>query len=103
MNLASSAFEAAFGSYAGMFVTVSVVLFAIATASGWSVFGASCVEYLFGKSAAKKFLVLYVGFVFIGAVMRLDLVWGLADMTNAIMAVPNLLAILILADKVREK
>jgi AGCS family alanine or glycine:cation symporter len=99
MNLASAAFASAFGSYAGMFVTGAVVLFAIATASGWSVFGAQCVEYLFGKSAIKSFLIIYVGFAFIGAVMRLDLVWGMADMMNGVMAVPNLLAIMVLGLK----
>jgi AGCS family alanine or glycine:cation symporter len=101
VNLAASAFEAALGDYAGMFVTVAVVLFAIATCSGWSVFGALCMEYLFGSRSVKPFLVVFVGFAFIGAVMRLDLVWGLADLLNSVMAVPNLLAILMLADKIR--
>jgi AGCS family alanine or glycine:cation symporter len=100
-NLASVAFASAFGDYAGMFVTLSVVLFAIATCAGWSVFGVSCVEYLFGKAPVKIFLAVYVAFSFAGAVIRLDLVWGMADMMNSVMAVPNLLAILVLADKVR--
>jgi AGCS family alanine or glycine:cation symporter len=99
MNLTSIAFESAFGSYAGMFVTVSVVLFAIATASGWSVFGAQCMEYLFGKKSVTAFLVIFVGFVFVGAVARLDLVWGMADMMNGMMAVPNLLAVMLLGLK----
>jgi AGCS family alanine or glycine:cation symporter len=114
MNLASTAFADAFGEYAGMFVTVSVVLFAIATVAGWSVFGARCMEYLFARAkqeqprrtgsarsegcsarrAVKAYLVIYVGFAFVGAVMRLDLVWGLADITNGLMAIPNLLAIM---------
>ena len=101
MNLASMAFADAFGNYAGMFVTISVVLFAIATAAGWSVFGAQCIEYLFGKSIVKPFLAVFVGFAFVGAVMRLDLVWGMADLMNGIMAVPNLLAIMVLSDKVK--
>jgi len=99
VNLASMAFADAFGSYAGMFVTVSVVLFAIATASGWSVFGALCMEYLFGKRTVKPFLAVFVGFAFIGAIMRLDLVWGMADLMNGVMAVPNLLAVMVLGLK----
>jgi AGCS family alanine or glycine:cation symporter len=99
MNLASMAFESAFGSYAGMFVTIAIVLFAIATVSGWSVFGAQCVEYLFGKRAVRKFLVLFVGLAFVGAVMQLDLVWGMADLMNGVMAVPNLLAVMVLGLK----
>jgi len=96
VNLASLAFADAFGAYAGMFVTVSVVFFGVATVSGWSVFGALCTRYLFGERCVKPFLVIFVGFVFIGAVMRLELVWGFADLMNAVMAVPNLLAIMVL-------
>ena len=99
MTLANEAFAGAFGSYAGAFVTISVVMFAIATVSGWSVFGAQCVEYLFGKAKIKPFLTAFVGFAFVGAVMRLDLVWGMADLMNGVMAVPNLLAILLLGLK----
>jgi AGCS family alanine or glycine:cation symporter len=95
-NLASIAFADAFGAYAGMFVTISVVLFAIATAAGWSVFGAVCVEYLFGRRVVKPFLAIFVATAFVGAVARLDLVWGLADLMNALMAVPNLLAVMVL-------
>jgi len=99
VNLASMAFTDAFGAYAGMFVTISVVLFAIATAAGWSFFGGLCMEYLFGKRAVKPFLVIFVCTAFIGAIMRLDLVWGMADLMNGIMAIPNLLAVLLLGLK----
>jgi AGCS family alanine or glycine:cation symporter len=106
VNLASAAFASAFGSYAGMFVTVSVVLFAIATASGWSVFGAQCIEYLFARKTPAKakqsvnvFLVIFVVFAFVGAVMKLELVWGMADLMNGVMAIPNLLAIMVLGLK----
>jgi AGCS family alanine or glycine:cation symporter len=96
VNLASLAFADALGSYAGMFVTVSVLFFGIATVAGWSVFGTTCVRYLFGNRAVKPFLCAFVAFAFVGAVMRLDLVWGLADLMNALMAVPNLLAVVLL-------
>jgi AGCS family alanine or glycine:cation symporter len=108
VNLAAMAFADAFGAYAGMFVTISVVLFALATAAGWSVFGALCVEYLFpgaktnpgGNSRiVKTYLALYVGFAFVGAVARLDLVWGMADLMNGVMAIPNLLAVMLLGLK----
>ncbi|MCL2036537.1 MAG: amino acid carrier protein [Oscillospiraceae bacterium] len=99
VNLASAAFSAAFGNYAGMFVTVSVVLFAIATAAGWSVFGVLCVEYLFGRVSVKPFMCVFVLFAFIGAIMKLELVWGMADLMNGIMAVPNLLAVMVLGLK----
>ena len=115
MNLASAAFAAAFGNYAGTFVTLSVVVFAIATAAGWSVFGAVCIEYLWSRNAHKKthprslrrnpqkavraFCVVYVCFTFVGAVARLDLVWGTADLMNGVMALINLPAIMLLSDK----
>ena len=99
MNLAVTAFADAFGNYAGGFVTISIVLFAVATVAGWSVFGSVCVEYLFGKKGVKPFLAAFVGAVFIGAVARLELVWGFADVMNGVMAVLNLPAVVVLGLK----
>jgi AGCS family alanine or glycine:cation symporter len=90
-----AAFETAFGSHANMFLSACIALFAIATASGWSLFGAVCVEYLLGKRYVKHFLIIFTLCCFIGATARLELVWGLADIFNGLMAAPNLLALLI--------
>jgi len=86
-----------FGNYANQFLSACIALFAVATASGWSLFGSVCVEYLFGKRFIKPFAVIFTACCFIGATAKLELVWGLADVFNGLMAVPNLIAILLFA------
>ena len=92
---ASAAFGSAFGNYADMFLSACIALFAIATASGWSFFGSVCVEYLFGKRFIKPFAVIFTACCFFGATARLELIWGMADIFNGLMATPNLIALLI--------
>jgi AGCS family alanine or glycine:cation symporter len=99
---ASAAFESAFGSGANMFLSLCIALFAVATASGWSFFGSVCVEYLFGKRFLKPFAVIFTLCCFLGATARLDLVWGIADIFNGLMAAPNLLALLIFGLKYKQ-
>jgi len=94
-TFASAAFGSAFGAYADMFLSACIALFAIATASGWSLFGSVCVEYLFGKRFLKPFMILFTLCCFIGATARLEIIWGLADIFNGLMAAPNLIALLI--------
>ena len=65
--------------------------------SGWSVYGERCVEYLFGVSAIIPFRVLWVLAVPLGALVKLDFVWLVADTLNAMMAIPNLIALLLLS------
>lgn len=98
-NFAAVAFGAVFGEYADAFVTVCIALFAVSTAAGWSVFGSVSVEYLLGKKYVKPFLFIFTACCFIGAVMDLEIVWGLADIFNGMMAVPNLLSLLMLGYK----
>jgi AGCS family alanine or glycine:cation symporter len=96
----SVAFGTAFGEYgvyADMFLSLCIALFAIATASGWSFFGSVCVEYLFGKKYLKLFMIIFTLCCFIGATARLELVWGISDIFNGLMAVPNLIALLVFA------
>ena len=96
---ASAAFRSAFGGYADMFLSVCIALFAVSTASGWSFFGSVCVEYLFGKRFIKPFAIIFTLCCFVGATAKLELVWGIADIFNGLMAVPNLLALLIFGIK----
>jgi len=84
-----------FGNYADMFLSACIALFAVATASGWSFFGSICVEYLFGKKFIKPFAVIFTLCCFIGATAKLELVWGIADIFNGLMAMPNLIALMI--------
>lgn len=74
-------------------LSVSLILFAFATIIGWNVYGTSAVRYLWGESGIRVYQVLYMLFVYLGAVVSLELVWGLSDLFNSFMAVPNLFCI----------
>ncbi|NBC46640.1 MAG: amino acid carrier protein [Gammaproteobacteria bacterium] len=78
-------------------VSIGLALFAFTTILGWSVYGERCVEYLFGVHAIIPFRIVWVLAVPIGAITQLDFVWLLADTMNAMMAIPNLIALLLLS------
>jgi AGCS family alanine or glycine:cation symporter len=78
-------------------VSLGLALFAFTTILGWSVYGERCAEYLFGVGAIVPFRVLWVLALPLGAVSGLDLVWTIADTLNAMMAIPNLIALLLLS------
>lgn len=75
-------------------LTVGLLTFVFSTILGWSYYGERAVEYLFGKKSIKPYRILWVAAVFVGSVTSLALVWDLADAMNALMAVPNLIALL---------
>ena len=79
---------------------ISLIAFAIATLIGWSYFGEKAVEYLFGKSGISTYRICYIIMIFVGSVMSLDLVWELTDFVNAFMAIPNLICLLALRNKI---
>ena len=78
-------------------VTVGVVLFATTTMIGWSFYGGRCVVYLFGTRGIMPFRVLWVLAIPVGAATDLGLIWLIADTLNAFMAIPNLIALLLLS------
>ena len=78
-------------------VSVALAVFAFTTILGWSVYGERCVEFLFGTGAIKPFRCIWVLVIPLGAVASLDFVWLLADTLNALMALPNLIALLLLS------
>jgi AGCS family alanine or glycine:cation symporter len=78
-------------------VSLGLALFAFTTVLGWSVYGERCVEYLFGVRAILPFRVLWVAAIPAGAFLSLDFIWLVADTLNALMAVPNLVALLLLS------
>jgi AGCS family alanine or glycine:cation symporter len=77
-------------------LTFGLITFAFSTILGWSYYGERCAEYVFGSKINIPYRVLYVLVAFAGAVAELDLVWDIADALNALMAVPNLVAVLLL-------
>lgn len=78
-------------------VSIGLALFAFTTILGWSVYGERCVEYLLGVHAIIPFRIVWVLAIPIGAISQLDFVWLLADTMNALMAIPNLVALLLLS------
>ncbi|MCV6637586.1 sodium:alanine symporter family protein [Candidatus Albibeggiatoa sp. nov. NOAA] len=96
-SLSSMAFEQALPDLGGYIVTFGLVLFAFTTMLGWSFYGEKCVQYLFGVHAIIPFRLLWVLAIPIGAMMKLDFVWLLADTLNALMALPNLIALVLLS------
>ncbi|MBQ4343443.1 MAG: sodium:alanine symporter family protein [Erysipelotrichaceae bacterium] len=74
-----------------------VMTFAFSTILGWNYYGERCLVYLFGNKAKIPYRVLWIVVAFLGTVLNLSLVWKIADAMNALMAIPNLIAILLLS------
>jgi AGCS family alanine or glycine:cation symporter len=92
--------QAAFGDLHTMGPVVLVfalVTFVFSTIVGWCYYGEKAAEYLLGRKAVLPFRILWVGFVFVGATLPLETVWNFSDMANGLMAVPNLIALLMLS------
>ena len=90
----------AFGQipYFGPFIlVVGIITFAYSTILGWAYYGERCVEYFSGKKGLIPYRALYVIIALIAPVLALDLVWKVADILNALMAIPNLVAVLLLS------
>lgn len=78
-------------------LVVGIITFAYSTTLGWAYYGERCVEYFSGKIGLIPYRVLYVAVALIAPVLALDLVWLIADILNALMAIPNLIAVLLLS------
>ena len=96
-SLSAASFSSGLPGVGGYIVTLGLALFAFTTILGWSVYGERCVEYLFGVHAIIPFRVLWVLAIPLGATVSLDFVWLVADTLNALMALPNLIALLLLS------
>lgn len=77
-------------------LVLGIISFAYSTILGWSYYGERCIEYCLGKKALMPYRVIYVAVAAIAPIIALDLVWSVADILNAFMAVPNLVAVLLL-------
>lgn len=99
-GLASIAFKTQFGDWAGGVLSVLVAMFAFSTVIGWSYFGSEAARFLFGNHAEKPFLAIFTAFSVVGAAVNMALTWGIADMLNGLMALPNLFAVFALRKEV---
>ena len=102
-GMSATAFENAF-PYGQYIVTIGLVLFAFATIVAWYYYGEKCVEYLFKgrKLAMRGYQIVYTIMVYVGCVASLDAVWEFADLFNGLMAIPNLIALIVLSGSVKK-
>lgn len=94
--LSSLAFASGFQG-GDMIVSIGLIIFAFTTILGWSYYGERAVEYLVGRRGILPYRILWVIAIYIGATAQLDLIWLIADIMNALMALPNLIALLFLS------
>ncbi len=96
-SLSSLAFESVLPGFGGVIVSIGLCVFAFTTILGWSIYGEKCVEYLFGVRSITPFRILWIIAVPLGATANLSFIWLVADTLNALMALPNLIALLLLS------
>ncbi|MBC9786181.1 sodium:alanine symporter family protein [Heliobacterium chlorum] len=95
--MTQKAFSAAFPQFGTLLLTVGLALFAFTTILGWNYYGERCCEYLFGVKGIKPYRYIFILLVALGAFLKLDAIWLLADIVNGLMAIPNLIALLALS------
>ena len=95
--LTSQTFDALLPGPGGWIVTVGLIFFAYSTILGWSFYGEKCAQYLMGDRAIFPYRLIFIGFVMLGTVASLDLVWAVSDVFNGLMAFPNLIGIVLLS------
>ncbi len=92
--MTQAAFFSSFGAAGNVFVAICMLFFAFSTIIGWYFFGETNIKYLFGKKGVKFYAVAVVICIVIGSLLKVDLVWELADTFNGLMVIPNLLGLL---------
>ena len=94
-ELTSAAFGHFLGDWGPIVVAIGLIFFASSTIFGWAYYGEKCFQYLFkNPSLLIVYRIAFVIMVFIGSVVSLDLIWTFSDITNALMAIPNLIGLL---------
>ena len=91
--LTAQAFTEVYGGWVNILIAAALCCFAIATVLGWGLYGARCAQFLFGDGVWKKFVFIQGGAVILGAVLKTGTVWLLSETVNALMAIPNLIAL----------
>jgi AGCS family alanine or glycine:cation symporter len=96
-ELTSMAFESALPGVGNYVVAIALAVFAFTTILGWSFYGERCMEFLFGARAVVPYRIAWILALPVGASLNLGFVWLVADTLNAMMALPNLIALLLLS------
>lgn len=87
------------GNWGNLVVTFCVFLFAVSTMISWSYYGDRCVTYLWGSRLVLPYRIIFTAFVFLGSILALEVVWAYGDLALGLMAVPNLIAVILLLPK----
>ena len=96
-ELTISGFTSTYGNWVSIFTAIAMCCFAFSTIVGWGLYGARCIEFLFGSRVNKPFMLVYSLVAIVGATMDLGLLWSIADTFNGLMAIPNLIAVFLLS------
>ena len=96
-ELTISGFTATYGNWVSLFTAVAMCCFAFSTIIGWGLYGARCIEFLFGTKVNKPFMFVYSLVAIVGATLDLGLLWSIAATFNGLMAIPNLIAVFLLS------
>lgn len=95
--LSTAAFEASLPGFGATIVSAGLVVFAFTTILGWSYYGERCAEFLFGVRVILPYRLLWLVAIPLGAMGKLNTIWSVADVMNGLMALPNLIALLLLS------
>ncbi|MBQ7817138.1 MAG: alanine:cation symporter family protein, partial [Oscillospiraceae bacterium] len=99
-ELTIAGFTLVYGNWISIFTAVAMCCFAFSTIIGWGLYGARCIEFLFGNKILKLYYIAYSLISIVGATVSLDLIWGISDTFNGFMVVPNLIAVFLLSPTV---
>ncbi|MCK9990255.1 MAG: sodium:alanine symporter family protein [Rugosibacter sp.] len=102
-ELTSASFGQTLGQSGAVLVAIATALFAYSTLIGWNYYGEKAIEYIFGPKAIPSYRVIFVALVIVGSLTSLEFVWNFSDLMNGLMAVPNLIALLILSPVIRRE
>ena len=99
-SLMNYVFSQTFGTAGSWFIAIAILLFAFSTVLGWSHYGSTAFEYLFGTKAVKIYKVFFTVLVIVSSVCSSQLAWDLSDTFNGLMMIPNLIGVLVLSPQV---
>ena len=96
-GLVGEAFSTLFGGFGPKFIAIAILLFAFSTVLGWSHYGVTAWQYIFGEKTQIIYKILFVVVIYFGATMELQLAWDLSDTFNGLMMIPNLIGVISLS------
>lgn len=95
--VAQTAFSHGFGGFGSGFVAICLLFFAFSTIIGWYFFGRQNIKYLFGEKGILPYTIIVIACILVGSLLKVNLVWSLSDFFNALMVLPNAIALLALS------